>query len=116
MSGARPLPGARLCAAEALELTGARGFAFTQGDARFSAFVVRTGEGAAGYLDRCPHAGWPLAFQEHDYLTRDRAFIICAGHGALFRPEDGVCVAGPCAGRALTPWPVRVEEGVVVTA
>lgn len=70
----------------------------------------------AGYLDRCPHAGLPLAWCEHDYLTRERDLIICASHGALFRPEDGLCIAGPCAGRALTPWPVRVEAGLVVTA
>ena len=38
------------------------------------------------------------------------------GHGALFRLEDGVCVAGPCAGERLKPWPVAVIDGVVTTA
>ena len=116
MNAARPPAGTSLCPVEALDPTGARGFAFTEGEARFTGFVVRVGDAAVGYVDRCPHAGWPLAFREDDYLTRDRAFVICAGHGALFRREDGVCVAGPCAGRALTPWPVRVEDGQLIAA
>lgn len=116
MTSARPEAGRVLCLVEALAETGARGFTFSAGEDRFAGFVVRTRDSVAGYLDRCPHAGWPLAFQEHDYLTRGGAFIICAGHGALFRSKDGVCVAGPCAGRALAPWPVRVEGEMVVTA
>jgi nitrite reductase/ring-hydroxylating ferredoxin subunit len=27
----------------------------------FAGFVVRKGEGVVGYVDSCPHAGWPLA-------------------------------------------------------
>lgn len=116
MNPARPPAGIALCPLEALNETGARGFVFREGDARFAGFVVaRSGGAVAGYVDRCPHAGLPLSWREHDYLTRERDLILCASHGAVFRPEDGLCLAGPCAGRALTAWPVRVEDGVVVT-
>ena len=46
------------------------------------------------------------------YLTREGDLILCGTHGALFRPDDGLCVGGPCAGKSLTPWPVRVEEAL----
>lgn len=115
MSAARPAAGTALCRLEALAQTGARGFAFHEDEDRFAGFVVRAGEAVAGYVDSCPHARWPLAWREHDYLTRDGAYILCSGHGALFRLEDGLCIAGPCAGKSLTPWPVRVEGDVVVT-
>ncbi len=76
--------------------------------------MIRRGEAVEGYVDSCPHAGWPLAMADR-YLTRKGDAILCAGHGALFRLGDGVCVAGPCEGRALEPWPVRVTDGQIVT-
>lgn len=116
MNVAQPPAGVALCPVEALAETGAQGFVFRDGEARFAGFVVvRPGGAVAGYVDRCPHAGLPLAWREHDYLTRERDLILCASHGAAFRLEDGMCVGGPCGGRALTAWAVRVEGGVVVT-
>ena len=83
---------------------------------RFHGFVVRRGEAAWGYVDRCPHAGVPLARQLDDYITPKRDLIACSWHGALFRIEDGLCVGGPCVGARLTAWPVAVVAGVLVTA
>ena len=95
---------------------GSHGFVFTAGEARFAGFVVRRGGAVTGWIDSCPHARWPLAWREHEYLTREGDLILCAGHGALFRPADGLCVAGPGAGRGLSPWPVTVRDGLLVTA
>ncbi len=50
------------------------------------------------------------------YLTREGDLILCAGHAALFRIEDGLCIGGPCGGRRLAPWPVRVAAGEVRVA
>lgn len=82
----------------------------------FAGVVVRVGEEIRGYVDSCPHAGWPLSALDDRYLTRDHRHILCAGHGALFIPLTGECVAGPCFGERLAPWPVEVREGRVVTA
>ncbi|HEY5070914.1 MAG TPA: Rieske (2Fe-2S) protein [Caulobacteraceae bacterium] len=111
---AAPAPGVRLCALTDLPDPGAKGFVFRSGERLFTAFVVRRGRSAFGYLDRCPHAGMPLAPFGDRYLTREADLIFCASHGALFRLEDGHCVGGPCAGRALTPWPVAVRDGEVL--
>jgi nitrite reductase/ring-hydroxylating ferredoxin subunit len=113
---ARPPPGERLCALSEIAEPGARGFRFRQGDLMFAGFVVRHEGRVAGYVDSCPHAGWPLAALDDRFLTRDGQRILCAGHGALFRPEDGVCTAGPCLGERLAPWPVEVVDGAVFTA
>lgn len=109
-------PGVPLCRLDALADPGARNFVLQIRDAFFHGFVVRRGGTVAGYVDRCPHAGLPLAQELDRYLTRDGSLIACSWHGALFRPEDGLCVGGPCAGRSLTPWPVEVADGVVRTA
>ncbi|MDB5446118.1 MAG: ferredoxin, Rieske 2Fe-2S family [Phenylobacterium sp.] len=106
----------RLCALEEIAEPGARGFRFRDAGALFAGFVVRKGELVAGYVDTCPHASWPLAALDDRFLTRDASRILCSGHGALFRLEDGVCVAGPCTGQRLSPWPIEVRDGAVFTA
>lgn len=113
---ARPAAGTALCRLDEIAAPGARGFRFRTDDAVFAGFVVRTDQALVGYVDSCPHAGWPLAGPSGRFLTRENDLILCGGHAALFRIADGVCVAGPCPGQRLEPWPVRVEDGQVVTA
>ncbi len=113
---ARPVPGVALCALADLPDPGSKGFRFREGGKLFAGFVVHVGGEIRGYVDSCPHAGWPLAAWEDRYLTREGDLILCGGHAALFRPLDGLCVAGPCADERLTPWPVAVVAGQVVTA
>jgi nitrite reductase/ring-hydroxylating ferredoxin subunit len=109
-------PGVALCALGDLADPGARNFVLQMGDAFFHGFVVRAGGLVRGYVDRCPHQGLPLARALDQYLTPDGALIACSWHGALFRPDDGACVGGPCPGARLAPWPVAIEGGVVTTA
>ena len=94
----------------------ARNYVLQIGDARFHGFVVRKGDQVFGYVDRCPHAGLPLAQQLDQYLSPDGGLIACSWHGAMFTVEEGTCVGGPCVGARLSPWPVVVAEGRIVTA
>jgi nitrite reductase/ring-hydroxylating ferredoxin subunit len=111
---ARPAAGVRLCALDEIADPGSRGFRFRVDSRLFAGFVVRSGDLLAGYVDQCPHAGWPLGFDDR-YLTRAGDHILCAGHGALFS-LTGEGVTTPCVGERLTPWPVEVREGEVFTA
>lgn len=111
---ARPAGGVRLCALAEIADPGGKSFRFREGTRMFAGFVIREGEAASGYVDSCPHAGWPLSPLDDRYLTRDQRHILCAGHGALFS-LDGLCVAGPCLGARLTPWAVQVRDGAVWT-
>ncbi len=94
----------------------ARNFVLQMRAGRFHGFVVRRGDTAVGYVDRCPHAGVPLAQQLDDYLTPSGEMIACSWHGALFTLDEGLCVGGPCICQRLTPWPVVVADGIVTTA
>lgn len=113
---ARPAAGLDLCRLDEIADPGGKGFDFREGEAIFMGFVVRQGKSAVGYVDSCPHAGWPLAAAPDRYLTRDGRRIFCGGHGAVFRIQDGFCIAGPCAEDSLEPWPVQVVGGMVRTA
>lgn len=108
--------GVRLCRLDDLPDPGARNFVLQIGERYFHGFVVRQGVQVRGYVDRCPHMGLPLAQRPDDYLAPGGDLIACSWHGALFRPADGACLGGPCAGAGLTPWPVALEAGAVVTA
>lgn len=83
---------------------------------RFHGFVARRGEAVFGYVDRCPHLRVPLAQKLDDYLTPDASLIACSWHGALFEIDTGLCVGGPCLNQHLTPWPVDIVGGQIVTA
>jgi nitrite reductase/ring-hydroxylating ferredoxin subunit len=93
----------------------ARNFVLQMRSGRFHGFVVRAGDTVHGYVDRCPHAGVPLAKTLDDYLTPDGTLIACSWHGALFEIASGTCVGGPCVGQRLTPWPVAIRDGRIVT-
>ncbi len=105
-----------LCAENDIAEPGARSFVLQIGEAFFHGFVVRKDGQAAGWVDRCPHAGFPLAMELDRYLTGDGELILCGWHGAVFEPISGACVGGPCAGGRLTPWPVEVRDGIIRTA
>jgi len=108
-------PNVPLCPETALSDPGARSFVLQIGEAFFHGFVVRKDGRVAGYVDRCPHQGFPLALELDRYLTPDGSLILCGWHGAVFEPLTGECTGGPCAGGRLTPWPVAVADGMIRT-
>lgn len=114
MNPAAPTPGTVLCRLDEIEC--GKGFRFREGDAAFYGMVLREGDRVWGFVDSCPHTGQPLSLFGDRYFTREGDLLLCSGHGALFRPDTGECVAGPCVGRALTRWPVTVCDSEVVVA
>jgi nitrite reductase/ring-hydroxylating ferredoxin subunit len=62
------------------------------------------------YRNRCPHTGVNLEWQPHRFLDLSKQYLQCATHGALFRPQDGFCVRGPCSGQQLTHIPLREDR------
>jgi nitrite reductase/ring-hydroxylating ferredoxin subunit len=93
---------------------GAREFDIGADESRVSGFVVRKNDRVFAYLNTCPHAGRPLNWGPDRFLTRDNGLIMCAGHGALFEIESGLCVAGACLGASLTSLDVEISNGRVL--
>jgi len=99
--------------AETIPPGGSAKFRLRCGERTVDGFVVNFGGGFFAYVNRCAHAATPLDLWPTDFFTGDRRFLICATHGALYRPETGECVGGPCVGRFLTSLPVTCAEGRV---
>lgn len=104
----------RLCRLDELAEGSPRGFALGEGDRRLELLVIRQGGRVLAYENSCPHAGSPLDLLPDQFLSADRRHFQCHTHGALFRIEDGMCIAGPCLGRALKPVTLRIEDGGLV--
>tara|TARA_B100000614_G_scaffold62822_1_gene55694 strand:+ start:5266 stop:5613 length:348 start_codon:yes stop_codon:yes gene_type:complete len=61
------------------------------------------------YLNWCPHLGIELNFMPDQFMDDEGRFLVCANHGALFEPENGHCLSGPCSGDTLTAVPLEVR-------
>jgi nitrite reductase/ring-hydroxylating ferredoxin subunit len=72
-----------------------------------SVLVGRAGGALRAYANVCRHREVPLDFGMDTAMSDDGLGLLCHQHGALYRPEDGLCVLGPCKGERLVS--VRVE-------
>lgn len=80
------------------------------------AFLVNFRGELRAYVNRCRHVPLTMDWVENRFLDESGAYIVCATHGALYRPDTGECVAGPPVGKALIPVPLRVEgERLIAT-
>jgi nitrite reductase/ring-hydroxylating ferredoxin subunit len=96
---------------------GAREFFVGEGDWPFRGIVVHRSGTISAFANVCPHKGHPLNLDDDDFLMAvpgGGQLLHCASHGALFVPETGLCVFGPCSGRSLRRLECRVEDGVVL--
>lgn len=86
---------------------------FSLKDDQARGFAVHAGGSLKAYYNRCPHTGISLNWQENRFLSADKSHIQCSMHGALFRIDNGLCVAGPCLRESLEPVHIRVENNRV---
>ena len=113
----QPAAGTRLLRFDELGETDARGFSFGEGKERFQCFVVRWQGGVFGYVNECPHARTSLDWQPDKFFNLRRDALQCGTHGALFTIYDGACFIGPCKGKALLPFAVKLDpDGWVIAA
>jgi naringenin degradation protein FdeD len=102
-----------LCADSAIGEGGGRGFVFGSGTGREAIFVIRWQGALHGYRNSCPHVGTPLDWPENRFFDSSGRYLMCGTHGAVFRPEDGFCIEGPCAGRSLVQVALKVVGGEI---
>ena len=103
--------GRYLCRLDELPDPGSRGFGCREGGGGAELFVVRSGGLVHAFRNQCPHTGAPLEWLPDRFLDADEALIQCALHGALFRPDTGLCLRGPCAGQRLQPLALLQRDG-----
>lgn len=93
---------------DAFDDPGARGFFVGEGDWPFRGVIVKKDGEYFAFANVCPHRRHPLDLLPDAFLTENGNHLRCASHGALFVPETGECVAGPCVGAGLLVLPSRI--------
>lgn len=105
-----------VCPRHRLADPGSRAFVLKRAGRELCGFLVCQAGEVHAFRNRCPHTGVELNWGGDRFLDLDDAYIQCSMHGALFRPEDGRCIHGPCVGRALQALPVRIRNGGIEVA
>lgn len=62
------------------------------------AFAIRFEGQAHAYLNRCSHVAMELDWQPNRFFDDTGQWLLCASHGAAYRPDTGACGGGPCQG------------------
>jgi len=50
------------------------------------------------YLNRCTHVPMEMDYQPGRFFDDTGQWLLCATHGAAYRPDTGACAGGPCRG------------------
>jgi nitrite reductase/ring-hydroxylating ferredoxin subunit len=103
-------PAVRLCHEK--EIAEGRTLGFdTQGEGTDTLFVVRHHGRLHAWRNACPHVdGAPMAWRRHAYMNAAGTHVACHAHGALFLPDTGLCVQGPCLGKSLQALKIEIDH------
>lgn len=99
-----------ICAADEIDDESAREFQVNDQPV----VVVKFDGQHHAYLNWCPHLGIELNFMPDQFMDDERRFITCVNHGALFEPDSGECVSGPCSGDRLVPVALEIRDGRIL--
>lgn len=80
----------------------------------YEAFLILYNGRYHAYRNQCRHAGTPLDWTPNQFFDETGEHLLCRTHGALYEPETGRCVAGPCPGKSLVRVNVEVQAGRIV--
>lgn len=87
----------------------------SQGSAqKINGFAIAFDSQVYAYQNNCPHRGTELDWQPGEVFDETGLYLICATHGAVFKPETGLCIGGPCQGAHLLQISVLVDNGQVI--
>jgi nitrite reductase/ring-hydroxylating ferredoxin subunit len=103
-----------ICAGEVLADGGAGvRFEVERDGEKLPAFAVRFRGVVRAYVNECRHQATELDWNPGEFFDAERLYLICATHGALYEPDTGLCVDGPCRGARLGSVAVVERDGAV---
>ena len=88
-------------------------FSFTRGERPMEGFVGRFKGNIFAYENTCRHISITLDYGDNRFFDSTGETLMCQTHGAIYEPDTGLCVRGPCAGESLFALEIVEENGVV---
>ncbi len=117
MADEQRITGGIICARDHLQDSGTAARFVVEFDGRqLDAFAISFQGKVHAYVNSCPHRGTTLDWEPGQVFDHSGIYLVCATHGALFEPESGRCVGGPCQGASLARIQVEESAGQVSLA
>ncbi len=88
-------------------------FVFPIEDGESEGFVFYRNGNFYAYQNVCAHMALSLDMEDNDFFTVSDDHLICKTHGALYIPETGECVGGPCPGKWLSRLDIEVRDQTI---
>jgi len=88
-------------------------FDIKRSDRITEAFLIKKNGMYFAYLNLCRHWTVGLDFNDNDFFSDDKAWLVCKNHGAVYDPVTGRCESGPCGGAGLYRVPLVEEDGCI---
>lgn len=77
------------------------------------AFAIRFEGKVHAYLNRCAHLPMELDWKPGRFFDAEGLLLICSTHGAIYAPDSGRCLGGPCFDGGLISVAVEERDGKV---
>ena len=77
------------------------------------AFLLKREGNHHAYLNLCRHWTVGLDFDDNEFFSEDKKWLVCKNHGAIYNPTTGNCESGPCGGAALYRVPLVEKDGSI---
>jgi nitrite reductase/ring-hydroxylating ferredoxin subunit len=88
-------------------------FLVKRADRETEAFLIHKSGKHYAYLNLCRHWTVGLDFEDNDFFSEDKEWLVCKNHGAIYNPVTGVCESGPCGAAALYRVPLIEKKGAL---
>jgi len=88
-------------------------FKIKRPDRDTEAFLIKKDGKYFAYLNLCRHWTVGLDFDDNEFFSEDKNWLVCKNHGAIYNPESGICESGPCGGAALYGVPLVEKDGAI---
>lgn len=108
--------GNTLCKVSELKKTNAKEVKLSSVNGEESVVIVLFENQVYAFYNSCPHTGVPLNMFGDVFFDRSGNYLLCTSHGAHFHPDDGYCTRGPCRGKSLRRFPIKVADNNIVVA
>ena len=110
------MSGVFLCRIDQLADPGTWNVVLEESDEELDIVIVQTNSTRHAYINSCPHQFIPLETFPNHFLTEDKRFLVCSGHGARFELATGACYSGPCLGKGLDRLKIAERDGGIYLA
>ncbi len=88
-------------------------FEFVEDGISREGILALTEKGWRAFENSCRHLPLPLDYGDGEFMDPEGKWLTCQTHGAVYDPDTGKCLEGPCRGASLRALPIIEKAGCI---